>query len=87
MAGFLFSGVAHELVISVPASGGYGLPTLYFLFQGLGVIAERKFELRHTPAGGAFLWFVLLAPAFWLFHPPFMNAVIDPFLAFLTSTH
>jgi len=84
MAGFLFSGLAHELVISVPANGGYGLPTLYFLVQGFGIIAERRFQLRDTSAGRAFLWVVLFAPAFWLFHPPFMTTVIDPFLDFLT---
>lgn len=85
LAGFLFSGLAHELVISVPAGGGYGLPTGYFLLQGVGILAERRFHLRRTPAGTFFLWLIVLAPAFWLFHPPFMKEVIDPFLTTLET--
>lgn len=85
LAGFGFSGLAHELVISAPAGGGYGLPTAYFLLQGAGVVTEKRFALRGSIAGRFFLWGVIAAPAFWLFHPLFMTRVIHPFLETLET--
>jgi D-alanyl-lipoteichoic acid acyltransferase DltB (MBOAT superfamily) len=78
-AGFLFSGLVHDLVISVPAGGGYGWPTLYFTIQGLGLLAERKMKLSET-ANRLFAAVVLVAPAAGLFHEPFILNVIVPFL-------
>jgi Membrane bound O-acyl transferase family len=84
-AGFLFSGLVHDLVISVPAGGGYGWPTLYFVVQGLGLLAERSKIGRQLGLGAgwrgrAFTMVVVFAPLFGLFHPPFVHAVILPFL-------
>ena len=72
---FLVSGLVHELVISLPAKAGYGLPTLYFLIQAAGLIAERKL-------GPNRFWMVVCvaAPAFILFHSSFVYRVIIPFL-------
>jgi alginate O-acetyltransferase complex protein AlgI len=82
---FVASGLIHDLVISVPARGGYGLPTGYFIIQGLGVMFERSAPARHIglrkglPAR-IFTLVVTAAPAFWLFHPPFVHRVIIPFM-------
>lgn len=74
---FLISGLIHELVISLPARGAYGLPTAYFLLQGCGILAERWLpEIR----GRTFTILVTTVPAFWLFHPPFVRQVILPFM-------
>lgn len=85
LAAFGFSGLLHDLVISVPAWGGFGLPTLYFLIQGIGVLFERsrvgrRFGLRRGWRGWAFTMVVTVGPAFWLFHPPFVRHIIIPMM-------
>jgi hypothetical protein len=85
LAGFLVSGAVHELVISVPARGGFGGPTLYFAIQGAGILVERsrfgrRIGLGSGWLGRAFMVLVLLAPVFILFHRPFVIRVIVPFM-------
>jgi hypothetical protein len=82
---FLVSGLMHELVISVPAGWGYGLPSGYFLLQGVGAMIERSARGRALGLGkgwrgGALTWLCAAAPAFWLFHPRFVERVMIPFL-------
>jgi hypothetical protein len=87
-AGFLVfavSGLIHDLVISVPARGGYALPTMYFALQGAGVAVERsrfgkRLGLGRGIRGRCFMVVFLTVPVFWLFHPWFVMRVILPFM-------
>jgi predicted DCC family thiol-disulfide oxidoreductase YuxK len=88
---FLISGVIHDLVISLPARGGFGLPTGYFVLQGAGVLIERSrigrtLGLDGGVRGRLFMFVFTLGPAYWLFHPIFVRNVILPMLQAIGAT-
>jgi hypothetical protein len=85
MAVFLASGIVHDVVIAGPARAGWGLPTLYFLLQGCGVLVEhsrvgRRIGLARHTVGRMFLVIVAVAPLPLLFHRPFVERVVLPML-------
>jgi alginate O-acetyltransferase complex protein AlgI len=85
-AAFLFSGLLHELAISVPVAAGYGLPLLYFTLHGLLVLGERGLARAgrpvDRPAWLGRLWTLgwLVLPLPLLFHPPFLRGVVWPLI-------
>jgi hypothetical protein len=88
LVAFFASGIIHDLVISFPAGGGYGLPTSYFLLQGTGVLFEkstlgRRMGIGSGIRGRLYVFSCVGAPACFLFHPLFINRVMLPFFAFL----
>jgi hypothetical protein len=88
MAGFLFSGVIHELAITVPAGGGYGGPMLFFILQGCAALFERsksgkRLGLGKGLRGQFFTQGLLLLTVGLLFPPPFVLWIINPFCDFL----
>jgi hypothetical protein len=83
---FLLSGLIHELVISVPAHAGYGLPTAYFVLQAGGVVVERTRAGKALGLGGGVRGRIFTAvwagaPAFILFPPVFVRTIVLPMLA------
>ena len=91
MGVFAISGIIHELSISFPARGGYGFPFGYFILQGLGVLLERTrfgraFGLGRGFRGWLFMFLFTAAPAYWLFHPTFVQNVIQPMLQTIGAT-
>lgn len=85
LAVFVLSGLIHDLVISVPAGAGYGLPTAYFTLQGAGVLFERSHAghalgLARGWRGRFFTLCVTALPVCALFHPAFVQQVFVPFM-------
>lgn len=85
VVGFAVSGLVHELVISVPAHGGYGGPTLFFCIQAVALLVERSAHgrsigLGHGWRGKLYTLLVLILPAYGLFSPPFVRNIIVPFM-------
>jgi len=85
LAGFLVSGIVHDVVITIPAGGGWGSPTAYFLLQGFAVLCEHS-RLGHAlglgrgAIGRLFAAAVLIVPTTLLFPRVFVCEVIVPFL-------
>jgi hypothetical protein len=75
MISFAFSGLLHEIAISLPVKTGFGLPLLYFLIQGASMLAQRR-------VGPSRLWTLatLILPLPLLFHAPFLNGVVWPLI-------
>jgi len=88
--GFFISGIIHDVVISVPAGGGHGGPTAFFCIQPLAILLERSslgasLGLGHGWRGWLFTAIVLLLPVRLLFHDPFLNRIVIPFMAALRA--
>jgi len=86
LVAFLFSGLLHELAISVPVRSGYGLPLAYFALHGAAMLLETRIPwiattLAKKPALGR-IWTMswILLPLPILFHQPFLQQVVWPII-------
>lgn len=85
VAAFVFSGILHDLLISLPARAWYGLPTLFFLIQAAGVLMEKsrpgvRAGLNRGLGGRIFAAAFILAPLVLLFHPPSIENCMLPMM-------
>jgi hypothetical protein len=80
---FLFSGLLHEVAISLPVNAGYGLPMLYFALNGGAMLIGRKFTEGGILAR-AWAAFWVIAPLPLLFHPWFIDGVLLPMVGINT---
>jgi len=73
----LLSGLLHELALSYPAGGGWGLPMAYFAIHGVGMHLERMPWFAATPERFKDWWtrILVLAPVALVFHAPFRDAL------------
>ena len=90
LSAFIASGLIHDLVISLPARGGYGWPTVYFVLQGVAVLFERSsvgvaLGLRRGLRGWLFMLAVTTLPAPLLFHTAFVHNIVLPMLQAIGS--
>jgi len=84
MLAFIFSGLLHELALSVPVNNGYGLPLLYFIIQGILVLIEKVLSskkimfLQNKIIGKIWTLFWVIAPMPLLFHTQFITEIVWP---------
>lgn len=78
LASFIFSGLLHEIALSLPVKTGYGFPLLYFAIQLMLVIIEEKVFKRKPGKVWVILGLILPLPI--LFHPAIMKAVFWQFI-------
>jgi len=81
---FLFSGLLHEMAISLPVNQGFGLPLLYFAIQGMAIWLELNFPkwgitlFNDGVAKRIWMWFWIIVPMPILFHVYFIEGIIWP---------
>ncbi len=83
LVAFGFSGLLHELAISVPVGAGYGLPTVYFVLHGVATRIELRLgeffaERRVIAHIWTIAWLALPLPV--LFHAAFLDGVVRPLI-------
>jgi hypothetical protein len=77
---FFVSGLLHEYVLNftlwlVTGRKLFGTMMIYFLLQGAGMLAERRFLKKHPRTNRLFTWLVVLVPVPLVFHESMLRAL------------
>jgi Membrane bound O-acyl transferase family len=78
---YLFSGLLHEMAISLPVMSGFGKPFIYFIIQAFLILTIEKhfiITLKNKVLKTIWLLCALLIPIFLLFHDAFIQKIIIP---------
>jgi len=80
-ASYIFSGLLHELAISLPVKSGFGKPFIYFILQAIFILAIEKPLFKNV--SNSFIkkcWLLacLFTPIFLLFHNNFIQQIVIP---------
>ncbi|MCW3070522.1 MAG: hypothetical protein JWO44_412 [Bacteroidetes bacterium] len=84
---YVFSGLLHELAISLPVNSGYGKPFAYFIIQAFLIMTVEKHFINNISnkfIKTAWVLVCLFAPIFLLFHEQFIHEIIMPLANYLT---
>ena len=81
---FLFSGLLHEMAISLPVHKGFGLPLLYFVIQGTVMMLEEFLVKKNITffkkgfVANLWVYFWVIIPTPILFHYYFVKEIVWP---------
>ena len=86
-ASFIFSGLLHEMAISLPVQSGFGKPFLYFIIQAVLILTIDKYVIKKQ--SNVFIrTFLILGclalPIFLLFHKDFIAQIVLPLAEYLS---
>lgn len=85
-ASYVFSGLLHELAISLPVKSGYGKPFLFFILQAILIMGVEKHLIKaHIGKLVRLLWLMacLFLPVFILFHEQFILQIVVPLVNYV----